>query len=117
MNLELISPSLAQNRRVAPRLRVVQNHRFLKQVEAIDLFDGVRGRLDVVEDDERLALGFQVRLGDDLEDGAIFGEDLFEGDLELVDFYPFFEVADLLAVGLVLGFWVGWLLVDWTGHT
>lgn len=99
MNLQLVSPSLAQNRRVTARLRIIQNHRLLKQVKAIDLLNSVRGGVHAVEDDERLALGLQVRLGDDLEDVAIFGEDLFEGFLELVDLYPFFEVANLLQLG------------------
>jgi hypothetical protein len=48
-----------------------------------------------VEDDERLAFGFQIGLCDEVDDGAVFGEDFSECRFEFVRFDSFFEVADV----------------------
>lgn len=95
MSIEFIRPTLSQDRRIAPRLRIIQHHRLLKQLEAIHLLNGASRCLDTVEDDKRLPLGLQVLLGDYLDDVAIFLEDLLQSFLQLVDLDAFFEVADL----------------------
>ena len=103
MNLKLLIPSFPQNRSVTPRLRIVQNHGLIEKVEAVDFIDRASGGFHVVEHNERLALGLQVGLRDDLDDVAIFREDLVQCDLQLVDFDSFFQVTnlDMPAVWLV----------------
>lgn len=81
MSLQLVRPSFPENRRIAPRLRIIQHHGFLKEFKPINLIDSAGSRVDAIEYDERLALRFQIRLCDDLNDGAIFREDLVEGFL------------------------------------
>lgn len=106
MRLQLITTTLSQNRRIAPRLRIIQHHRFLKQLEPINLLDSVRSRLNIVKDDEGLALGLEVGFGDYLDDGAIFSEELFQGFFEVFDFDAFLEIADLYAMLILLFYWV-----------
>ena len=96
MNLQFILPTLSQNRRIAPRLGEIQHHRLIKEVEPIDLINGIRSRLNAVEDDKCLALGLQIGLRDDVNDVAIFREDFLKRFFQLVDFDSFFEVADLV---------------------
>lgn len=98
MTLQLIRSPLPENSSIAPRLRIIQVHGFLEEFEAVDLVDCARGGVDIVENDERLALCFQVGFCDDFDYRAVFGEDLFEGFLELVDFDSLFEVSDLRLV-------------------
>jgi len=97
VHLQLVRTTLPQHRRIAPRLGVVQDHRLLEELEAVDLLDRAPRRLDVVEHDERLALGPQVRLGHDVYNIAELGEDLLERQLHLVDLHPVVQVADLVA--------------------
>lgn len=106
MRLQLITTALSQNRRIAPRLRIIQHHRFFKQFEPINFLNSVRSGLNIVEDDEGLALGLEVGFGDYLDDGAIFGEELFERFFEVVDFDAFLEVAylDFVLVDYFIGF-------------
>lgn len=72
MRLQLLVTPLSQNSRITPRLRIIQHHGLLKEFEPIDLLDGIRSRLHIIKDNECLALGLQVRLGDYVDDGAIF---------------------------------------------
>jgi len=44
----------------------------------LNFFNRFRCRLDILEDDECLALGFEVGFRDDVYDVAVFGEDLGE---------------------------------------
>lgn len=56
-----------------------QHHGLVKQDKPLGLVDGTLGRLWVVKNDKGLALGAQVRFGDNVDDGAEFGEDGVEG--------------------------------------
>lgn len=105
MRLQLIATALSQNRRIASRLRIIQHHRLLKQLEPINFLNSVRSRFYIVEDNECLALGFEVGFGDYLDDSAIFGEELFQGFLEVVNFDAFLEVADLYAISVNCFIW------------
>lgn len=49
-------------------------HGSVKKLEALDVVDGLLRALHGVEDDERLTLGLEVRLGYDVDDFTIFGE-------------------------------------------
>lgn len=73
-------------------------HRLLEELEALYLFNSSERRLVGLEDDECLALGLQVRLGDDFDDVAIFGEDRIERLLERLRLDALLEVADVNAV-------------------
>lgn len=95
MSIKFLRTSLSQDRRIAPRLRIIQHHRLLEQFEAIHLLDGASCRINRVKDNERLALGLQVFLGDYLDDGTIFLEDLLQSFFQLVDLDAFFKIADL----------------------
>lgn len=85
MSLQLLRATFAENGSITPGLRIVQNHRLVKELEAIHLFNSAGCGINAVIDDERLALGFQVGLCDDLEHIAELGEDLFQRDLELIN--------------------------------
>lgn len=99
MDLQLIIPALPQYRSITATARIIKHHGFIEQVEAIDLVDCAGRGVDVVEDDKRLPFCAEVRLGDDFEDRAVFGEELFEGFFQLGDVDAFFEVADLDCIG------------------
>lgn len=110
MSLQLILSTLPQNCRIAPRFREIQHHRLIKELEPINLINGIRSRLNTIEDDKRLALGLQVSLRDDVDDVAIFREDFFKRFFQLVDFDSFFEVADLGGSWVLVG---GHLVFSW----
>lgn len=95
MSLQLIPAAFPHDRRIASRFGVVQHHGLLKELEAIDFVNGTGGGVDTVKDDESLALGFQVGFRDDLNDVAIFRENLLQGLLQIIDLDSFFEVSDL----------------------
>lgn len=95
VSLQLVLSTFSQHRRIAPCLGKVQLHRLVEELEAIHLVDGAHRGVDIVENDERLAFGFQVRLGNQIDDVAILGEDLAEGFLELGRFYSLLEVFNV----------------------
>ena len=67
---------------VAPSPGEREVHGFVKELEALDLVDGGLGRFWVLKNNESLALGLQVRLGDDVDDVSILGENGTECLLE-----------------------------------
>ena len=75
MHLELVLIAGEFHGGVTPCLRIVQDHRLVKELEALHLADRAFGRLDAVEHDERLAFGLHVRLGHKIHDVAVFRED------------------------------------------
>jgi hypothetical protein len=95
MELQLLRTTVSQDRSITPSLRVVQHHWLSKQLEAIDLLHCAFRRLDILENNECLSLGLQVCFRDNINDVSVFGEDLEQRILELIDFNPFLEVADL----------------------
>jgi hypothetical protein len=68
-------------------------HGLLEQLEALDLLDGALGGVGAVKDDKGLALGLQVRLGDNVDDGAILGEDGLERGTQRLGLDALLEVA------------------------
>lgn len=82
VQLKLILIPRLQNRSVAPRPRKRELHRLVKDLEALDLLDGLDGGLGAVEHDERLSLRLEVALGYDVDDRSVVGkhgmQDLFE---------------------------------------
>ena len=64
----------------------------------MNLLDGSLGRFHLIEYYEGLALGLEVRLGDEIDDIAVFREDLRQRFFELVDFDPLLQVANLRQV-------------------
>jgi hypothetical protein len=93
LKLPLIARSL--NRSITPRLRKLQSHRLIKQIETLYLIDRLLRAFYAVENDESLAFGFEVCLCDDVNDFAVFGEEFCESFFELLDLDALFEVADV----------------------
>lgn len=75
VGVELLRGAVHRNRLVAARPRHGQAHRLIKEREPVDLVDGFLRGGGAVEHDKRLALGFEVRLGDDVNDLPEFGKD------------------------------------------
>ena len=95
MVLELVLVACALHRGVAPGAGPSNLHGLVKELEAVGFVDGLLGRLGVLEDDEGLALGLQVRLGDDFDDVAILGEDSLQRGLERLGLHALLEVAHI----------------------
>lgn len=95
MCLELILVALGLDDGIAAGAGVIQLHGFVKQVEVLELLDGARSRLYRVKDDEGLALRLEVLGGADVEDGAIFLEDLAQCVLQRVELDALLQVFDL----------------------
>lgn len=70
-------------------------HRLVEELEALDVLDGGLGSLGCVEHDESLALGLEVRLGDDVNHVAILGEDGAQGLLEGLGLDALLQVTDV----------------------
>jgi hypothetical protein len=96
--LEFLLTVLSLNRSIRPRLCEVQVHLPPKQVEALEVVDGVLRAVHIVVDDKGLALALEALLGDDVDDGAELVEEAVQrfdqgGDLdglvEVADVYPF----------------------------
>lgn len=79
MHFQLFLSILGQHRNIAPRLGILQHHRLIKQLEPIYFFNRLTRRLDIIKDDKCLSLCFKVALCDDLQYGAVFGEDFGQG--------------------------------------
>lgn len=93
--LELVLVAGALHRGVAPGAGPSDLHGLVKELEAVGFVNGLLGRLGVLEDDESLAFGFQVRLGDDVDDVAILGEDNLQRGLERLGLDALLEVAHI----------------------
>jgi len=70
-------------------------HGLVKELEALDVVDGGEGGLGGVEDNKGLALGLEVRLGDNVNHVAILGKDGAQGLLERLGLDALLEVADV----------------------
>jgi hypothetical protein len=73
-----------------------QGHGLVEQIEALQRIDGILRGIDRVEDDERLAFGFEILLGDNVDDFAEFAENVAQRGGQRGDFDAFVEVSDLL---------------------
>ena len=95
MHLELVLVAGESHGGITPRLRVVQDHGLVKELEALHLADCAFGRLDAVEDDECLAFGLHVGLGHQIHDVAVFREDGPQSFLHLIDLDPLVQITHL----------------------
>jgi hypothetical protein len=95
--LKLVFVSRALDRRITPRSRQRNLHWFVEQLEPLDLLDGSQGRLRALKDDEGLALGFEIRLRDDVDDGPIFGKDGLQRLPKLFGFDALFQISNVHA--------------------
>lgn len=98
VQLELLLIPRARDGGVAPCPRKCNLHGFLKELKALDLLDGLKSRLWLLKDDERLALSLQVCLDDDVDDIAILREHGGQGFLERLGLDTLFEVAHVNTV-------------------
>lgn len=98
MELELLVVACLLDRGVASGAGEGELHGLVEEVEALDFLYGLQGGLGLLEDDEGLALSLQVGLGDDVDDGAVLGEDGVEGGLERLRLDALLEVAHVNTV-------------------
>ena len=98
MVLELVLVACALHRGVAPGPGPSDVHGLVKELEAVGLVNGLLGRLGLLEDDESLALGLQVGLGDDVDNGSILGEDSLQRGLQRLGLDALLEVAHINTV-------------------
>lgn len=88
--------------RFAPRSRHL---RFLRsraawvyrKARTLDLLHGPGSGLDIFKYDEGLALGFEVLLGNKIDDLAILGENFCQSFFKLIDLDALFEILYLLS--------------------
>lgn len=106
MTLQLFIARRSLHKSITPRLRKRELHGLAKEVETLNILDTLLRALDVIEDDERLAFRFQVRLGDYIDDLAVLGEELCEGFDKLGGLDALFKVADVNA-GVFVSAWTG----------
>ena len=95
VKFKIVFSALPEHGRIALRFRVVEDHRFVEQLEPLDLLYCPFSGLHFIEDDESLTLGFDIFLGYQVDDVAIFGENFTQGLLELVDLDMFLKVLNL----------------------
>lgn len=76
MALVLVVIAAATNAGVAAGAGERELHGLIEQLEALHVVDGALDTVCILKHDERLALGLQVRLGHDVDDGAVLGEQL-----------------------------------------
>ena len=63
VRLKVLCAALPFHRGITLSLRVVENHRLVKEFESLDFLDRTLGSLDVIEYYESLTFRFQVLLG------------------------------------------------------
>ena len=95
MCLEFLCAPLSLYCSIALCFRIVQQHRFIEQLEPLDFPDCPLGSFGLVEDHESLAFRFEIRLGDQFDDIAVFREDFHESFFQLVRFDTLFQIFDL----------------------
>lgn len=85
MSLQFIISTLTQYRSVTLCLRIIQDHRLIEEIEAIHLLNSASRGIHAIEDNESLPLGLQILFGDNLNHIAELGEDLLQGDFQLLN--------------------------------
>lgn len=99
MRVKLLFAASQLHGGIAPGARQRDMHRLLEQLEALHLLDGGQRRLGLIEDDEGLALGLEVRLGHNVDHVAILGEDGVQRLLERLRLDALLEVAHVDPAG------------------
>ena len=95
VRLKGLGAVLLLDRRIAPTLRKLDSHRLVVQIEALKHLHGLGGLIGGVVDDEGLAAGLEVLLGDDVDDLAELAEDLLQAVDERWDLDLLVEVLDV----------------------
>lgn len=90
---ELLGCSFSLHSCIAPCFCKIQRHGLAVQLESVDFVDGILSRLDAVKDDESLSFALQTGLGNNVDNGSIFFEDLAQrldqlGDLDALRQVP-----------------------------
>ena len=81
MCLEVFCAALPLHRGVAFSPCIIQQHRLIEQLKPLDLLDRSLSSFGLVKDYKSLAFRFEVRLGDNVNDIAVLGENFGEGFL------------------------------------
>lgn len=95
MGIKLVLVAGPHHGGIAAGARHGDLHRLVEQLEAVHVLDGGQRRLGLVEHDEGLPLGLEVRLGDHINHVAIFREDGAQGLLERLRLDALFQVTDV----------------------
>lgn len=98
MALELFIAACSLYTGIASSLCECQLHGLVEKLETLDFIDCLLRALYAVENDERLTLGLQVGLCDDVDDFAILRKELRQCFLKLVDLDVVFKVAYVNAI-------------------
>ena len=95
MLLKLFRHPVFMHRGVALRLGKVKSHRLLEKLKALNLLDSSLSCFSVIKHYESLTFCSQVFLGYNVDNGAIFGENLRKCLLQRLNFDAFLQVLDL----------------------
>lgn len=79
MCLKVFCASLSLHGSITLCSCIVQQHRLIEQLEPLDLLNCPLSGFSLIKDYESLAFCFEVRLGDEFYDIAVFREDFREG--------------------------------------
>lgn len=95
MDLKVLLRALPLDTRIAPTPRIRNLHFLAKQLKALHIVNGLGRTLHILKDDKGLSFRFQVCLRDDVEDGAVLGEEFRERFFQRWDLDAFVEVGDV----------------------
>lgn len=98
VRLQPFLPVFPQDGGIRPGLGERQLHLLAEDLEALQFLDGLLRAALIVVDDEGLAFALQALLRDDVNDGAVFGEEVAEGGSQKGDLDTLVEVADVDSV-------------------
>jgi hypothetical protein len=93
MLFEFILVTHCLDSRIAARSGHGEVHGLVKELETLHFFDGLYGRIWVLEHDECLTFRFHIRLCDDINDLAISAEDGRQGLFELIRLDALLEIS------------------------
>lgn len=95
MLLKLLFGRISLHDNIAFGLCELQVHRLIEQIESLNILDCLCCGSWIFEDYESLSFPLQTALGYDVEDGAIFAEDLAQVFNQIGDLDALFKIADL----------------------
>ena len=95
VGLELFRRSLLRHSRIASRLCVIQKHGLVEYFKPLHFLDRTLCRLGIIEHYESLAFGFEICFRDQVNDIAVFREDLGKGLLHFVNLDALLQIFDI----------------------
>lgn len=99
MSVKLLFISVLHHGSIAASTSQSDLHWLLEQLEAVHILNGGQRRFGLVEHDERLAFGLEVRLGHDVDHVAILGENGIQRLLDQFWLDTLFQIMDVYPMG------------------